>query len=403
MRARPSSPPWRCGVNGDGLDHAPARHPGRRLLRRDRRRLARVARLGSPLLRHGRASSGSATTPGFGSKATAESTTSSRPIPSRPQARRARFRTARILYPAVAHVLALGRASLVGWTLLLVNVLSIVRGTAILQRLLERRGLPGWAALAYGLWGGLGAALLHGTAEPVAYLCVLAGLAAQDRGRPMLAGMAYLGGLLGRETTGALAAPYLLAGRGARPGRRPRRRGRVGPCGWRLSRWPACGPLLQPGLGPRLPLVSYGATRWLDLPPTLLFLVLPALLVLGWAVGALRVRPADASVWAAGRLSPARLRNEEAGPPQDRAERPPAISGNVLVARGSAPATHLGPEGVRATVPPTGRGTPRRTSILRPPVPPGHAAEVACPAASPVHSDARGLAVSFLAIRPAGM
>ena len=214
-------------------------------------------------------------------------------------ARRARFRTARILYPAVAHVLALGRASLVGWTLLLVNVLSIVLGTAILQRLLERRGLPGWAALGYGLWGGLGVALLHGTAEPVAYLCVLAGLAAQDRGRPMLAGMAYLGGLLGRETTGALAAPYLLAGRGARPAVA------LGvAAAWVV--WLAVvavagiGPLLQPGIGLRLPLVSYSATRWLDLPPTLLFLVLPALAVLGWAVGALRVRPADASVWAAG-------------------------------------------------------------------------------------------------------
>ena len=75
--------------------------------------------------------------------------------------------------------MAVGRASLVGWTLLLVNVLSIVLGTAILQRVLERRGLPGWAALAYGLWGGLGVALLHGTAEPVAYLCVLAGLEAR--------------------------------------------------------------------------------------------------------------------------------------------------------------------------------------------------------------------------------
>ena len=214
-------------------------------------------------------------------------------------ARRARFRTARILYPAVAHALALGRATLVGWTLLLVNVLSIVLGTAILQRLLERRGLPGWAALAYGLWGGLGVALLHGTAEPVAYLCVLAGLAAQDRGRPMLAGTAYLGGLLGRETTGALAAPYLLAGHGARPALAF---GVVAAWGlWlALVALVGIGPFLQPGLGLRLPLVGYGATRWLDLPPTLLFLVLPALLVLGWAVGALRARPADASIWAAG-------------------------------------------------------------------------------------------------------
>lgn len=213
-------------------------------------------------------------------------------------ARRDRFRTARILYPAVAYVLAVGRASLVGWTLLLVNVLSIVLGTAILQRVLERRGLPGWAALAYGLWGGLGVALLHGTAEPVAYLCVLAGLEAQDRGRPILAGAAYLGGLLGRETTGALAVPYLLMGRGAR------RAVALGvAAAWSL--WLALvgmagtGPLLQPGLGPRLPLVSYGATRWFDLPPTLLFLVMPAVLVAGWAVCGLRVRPTDASVWAA--------------------------------------------------------------------------------------------------------
>lgn len=217
-------------------------------------------------------------------------------------ARRDRFRTARILYPAVAYVLALGCTSLVGWTLLLVNVFSIVLGTAILQRLLERRGLPGWAALAYGLWGGLGVALLHGTAEPVAYLCVLAGLEAQDRGRPILAGTAYLGGLLGRETTGALSAPYLLAGRGARPAVR----GAVAlvvAAAW--STWLALvalagtGPILQPGLGPRPPLVSYIATRWLDLPPTLLFLVTPALLVVGWAVRELCFRPADASVWAA--------------------------------------------------------------------------------------------------------
>ena len=217
-------------------------------------------------------------------------------------ARRDRFRTARILYPAVAHVLALGRASLVGWTLLLVNVLSIALGTALLRRLLERRGLPGRAALAYGLWGGLGVALLHGTAEPVAYLCVLAGLDAQERGRPILAGAAYLGGLLGRETTGALSVPYLLGGRGARPAVR----GAVAlgvACAW--SMWlvlvalAGTGPILQPGLGPRPPLVSYVATRWLDLPPTLLFLVAPALLVAGWAGRELRSRPADASLWAA--------------------------------------------------------------------------------------------------------
>ena len=71
-------------------------------------------------------------------------------------------------------------------------------------------------------------------------------------------------------------------------------------CGSRLSRWRAVARSSRPGRA-RLPLAGYGATRWWTCRPRPL-LLLPALLVLGWAVGALRVRPADASAWAAGTM-----------------------------------------------------------------------------------------------------
>ena len=131
-----------------------------------------------------------------------------------------RIRTARILYPTVAHVLALGRPDLVAWTLLLINLVAIVLGTEFVHRLLKRRGLPPWAALAYGAWGGAGLAILHGTCEPLAYLLILAGIDAQERGRDALCGAAFLCALLTRETAILFAAPYLLARRDRADGKR---------------------------------------------------------------------------------------------------------------------------------------------------------------------------------------
>jgi hypothetical protein len=210
--------------------------------------------------------------------------------------RHARVRTARILYPLLARVAVLGRADLVGWSLLLVNLAAIVLGTEILHRLLERRGITPWAALGYGGWCGLGLALLHDTAEPVAYLCGLAGVAAQDRGRPALAGAAFLGALLTRETALLFVGPFLLLGWRGAPG--PSRW--LGPLGV-LGGWGAwLGVVLVLGTGStgpwaamrRPPLVNFLTTRLADLPGTVVFLLVPALLVLGWSVRALRHRPA---------------------------------------------------------------------------------------------------------------
>src|SRR5262245_29439904 len=213
-----------------------------------------------------------------------------------------RRRTVRILYPLAAHVLALGRADLVGWTLIFVNLAAIALGTEIMHRLLERRGLSSWAALAYGAWCGLGLALLHDTSEPLAYLCALAGIDAQERGRPALAGLGFLGALLTRETALLLVAPFLLIrrdGRIARPGAAPL----IVLAAWAV--WLGVVALVGTGTmapaheEPAPPLVGYLATRPLDLPVTVLCVLAPALLVLGWTARELRRQPREPSLWAA--------------------------------------------------------------------------------------------------------
>jgi hypothetical protein len=212
-----------------------------------------------------------------------------------------RFRTTRILYPLAARVLALGRPTGIGWSLVLLNLVAIVLGTELMHRLLERRGLSPWYALVYGAWGGLGAALLHDTSEAFAYLCVLAGLEAQERGHPLLAGAGYLGGALSRETTLLFAVPYLLLSRRSRRTFTLVALAVVGTwCAWLgIVALVGRGPLLHPAGRPRFPLAGYLAIRGLDLPATLIWIIVPATLVLGWAACELWRRPTDASLWAA--------------------------------------------------------------------------------------------------------
>lgn len=212
-----------------------------------------------------------------------------------------RMRTARVLYPMLARALALGRAELVPWTLLAINLAAIVAGTEIVHRLLAAHGLPVWAALGYGAWAGLGLALLHGTAEPLAYLCALAGIVWLERGRRVAGALACLAALLARETTLLVVGPYLLLARDA-----------AGRPAWRLAlgvlaawgAWLAAvnvvgvGHALPPHVRPRMPLTGFQATRLFDLPATAMFLLAPAVAALALAARALRERWRDAALWA---------------------------------------------------------------------------------------------------------
>jgi hypothetical protein len=212
------------------------------------------------------------------------------------------YRVNRILYPMIAWLLALGQSGLVAWTLVLVNLAAIALATELMHRLLERRGASPWNALAYGAWVGLGLALLHDTAEPATYLAALFGIWLIDRRRPVLASAAFLAALLGRETALLLCGPYLVAaGRGKR-----------GPSRWLpaalvLGLWLMWLTVIALWLGRPFPssgvlgfpFIGYRATRGADLPATLVFLLLPAVIVTVYAARHLAMRPDRAELWAA--------------------------------------------------------------------------------------------------------
>jgi hypothetical protein len=212
------------------------------------------------------------------------------------------YRRERILYPLVAHVLALGRPSLVPWTLVLANWAAIILGTEILYRLLLRAGAPGWIAVAYGAWAGLGLALLKDTAEPVTYLSALLGIWWLERGRKLLGYSALLGALLGRETAVLLVAPYLFLAGGRRVGIRRWLPGLLVLGLWQVwvladRLWLHGSP--APGLWLWLvPLRGFRATRLFDLPFSVIYLLIPAAIMLGLALRGLRRAPADPALWA---------------------------------------------------------------------------------------------------------
>jgi hypothetical protein len=212
------------------------------------------------------------------------------------------YRRERILYPLLAHVLALGRPSLVAWTLVLANWAAIILGTEILYRLLLRTGAPGWIAIAYGAWAGLGLALLKDTAEPVTYLSALLGIWWLERGRTLLGYSALLAALLGRETAVFLVVPYLFLAGERRAGIRRWLPGLVVLGLWQvwvlavrlsLHGSPASGLWLW-----RIPLRGFRWTRLFDLPFSVIYLIIPAVLMLVLAVRGLRRAPADPALWA---------------------------------------------------------------------------------------------------------
>jgi hypothetical protein len=212
------------------------------------------------------------------------------------------YRRERILYPLLAHVLALGSPTLIPWTLVLANWAAIVLGTEILTRLLARARAPTFIAIAYGAWAGLGLALLKDTAEPVTYASALLGIWWLTRHRKWLGYLALLGALLGRETAVLLVAPYLFLAEGRVTGVRRWLPGLVVLGLWQA--WLVAVRLSISGSpAPErwfwlLPLRGFRATRPFDLPFSLIYLIAPAAILMILAVRGLRRRPTDPALWA---------------------------------------------------------------------------------------------------------
>jgi hypothetical protein len=123
------------------------------------------------------------------------------------------YRYTRIVYPLLARLLALGQASLIPYTLLLINWLAIAGGTLIAALWLQRKGVWPWFALAYGLYPGLFIALERDTTEPLAYALVALGVWLWDyagRRRLFWSALAFAVAALTRETTVVFPVLYAL-------------------------------------------------------------------------------------------------------------------------------------------------------------------------------------------------
>jgi hypothetical protein len=111
------------------------------------------------------------------------------------------YRAARIGYPVLAFLLSLGgRAALVPWSLIAVNVVAIT-ALGLLGGILARQGHKhaAWGLLLAGYFGFV-LSLSRDTAEPTEVALMVAGLLAFRAGRPLLAAAALSCAVLTRET-----------------------------------------------------------------------------------------------------------------------------------------------------------------------------------------------------------
>jgi len=120
------------------------------------------------------------------------------------------------LLPMLGRALALVTSSLLPWTLLIINMMSLAGGTWLLERLLIQQSVSRWYALTYGLTVGIFASVRLSLPEPLAYGLVLAGIFLASREQWTWSAVCFGLAALAKETTLFFVAGYilyLLAGR----------------------------------------------------------------------------------------------------------------------------------------------------------------------------------------------
>jgi hypothetical protein len=118
------------------------------------------------------------------------------------------YRYARILYPALAWMLALGQPAALPWSLLAVNLLAVLGGTVACYDLVRQLGGSRWLVLGYAFSPPILIGVTAMLAEPTSFALVAAGLALALRSRHRTAGVALALAVLAREP--ALLVPLGL-------------------------------------------------------------------------------------------------------------------------------------------------------------------------------------------------
>jgi hypothetical protein len=134
------------------------------------------------------------------------------------------YRYARIGYPILAWLVSLGQHRLVPAALVAVNLVAVAAMAFLGAMFARESGRHALWGLAFAAYFGLVISVGRDTAEPLAEACMLGGLLAYRRGRPLLATAAFTAGVITRETIllapAAIAVTRLvaMARRRARPG-----------------------------------------------------------------------------------------------------------------------------------------------------------------------------------------
>ena len=110
------------------------------------------------------------------------------------------YRYQRILYPLLAHLLALGTDALVPWTLFLLNLAAHALGTWAVAQWLVSRNASASLALVYGLWVGLVASVGLDLNEPLAFALIAGAWWARSADRPLTGAALLTLSLFAKET-----------------------------------------------------------------------------------------------------------------------------------------------------------------------------------------------------------
>lgn len=119
----------------------------------------------------------------------------------------------RLLYSFTARGLALGNVDLIPYTLILINLLSMVFGTVMIGAWLRRKNVSPWFALIYAGYSGAFLSFQRDLTEPMAYALMAAGIYALDFGgkrRILLAGLFFGLGTLTRDKAAILPLIFTL-------------------------------------------------------------------------------------------------------------------------------------------------------------------------------------------------
>lgn len=109
------------------------------------------------------------------------------------------YRAARILYPLLAWMAALGQPAAIPWAMLGVNLLAVILGTAGTLDILRQLRANRWFALGYTFNPPVLIGLLAFLAEPTSFALVAWGVALALRRRHLAAGVVLAVSVLGRE------------------------------------------------------------------------------------------------------------------------------------------------------------------------------------------------------------